>query len=158
MSETYQPAERMATVLNAVLLELQDLHSNNHTASVVPARRGSSADREDEPGFIPSKRGPSSNRTKIHEPSSFPLTFTDYTTQKPPNNLSTSAYTPQQLSDKHLGYNMANEDFIVVDSDMAVIEGAWPIFNGTEPFAMDEDMSGREPTRPASHHHPTHKL
>ncbi|KAJ5713992.1 uncharacterized protein N7483_011173 [Penicillium malachiteum] len=130
----------MASLLNAVLLELQDLHSNNHTISVVPARRGSSADREDEPGFVPSKRVPSSNRTRIRQTPLIPLSFADYPTQKSPAIPSASAHTPQQLSEKHLGYNIANEDFIVVDTDMAAIEGAWPMFSGIEPFAMDEDM------------------
>ncbi|KAJ6023956.1 hypothetical protein N7540_004753 [Penicillium herquei] len=141
MSETYQPAERMATVLNAVLLELRDLHSNNHTTSVVPARRGSSADREDEHGFTPSKRVPSSNRTRIGETSLIQLTFPDYATQISPNIPSSSANTSEQISEKHVGYNIPNDDFIVVDSEMAAIEGGWPIFNANESFAMDEDMA-----------------
>ncbi|CAI7580099.1 unnamed protein product [Penicillium manginii] len=141
MSETYQPAEQMATILNVVLLELKDLHSNHHPVSVVPARRGSSADREDEPGFIPSKRGPSSRRARLTETSLIPVNFVDHQSKNSPNNLlSISARTPQRTYEKHPGYNIANEDFIVVDSELATIEGAWPIFNGTEPLTMDEDM------------------
>ncbi|KAL5363838.1 fungal-specific transcription factor domain-containing protein [Aspergillus floccosus] len=62
MSETYKPAEQMAAVLHAVLAELRSSQPESKPASLIPARRGSSADRESEPDFIPSKRGQSNRR------------------------------------------------------------------------------------------------
>ncbi|KAL4890665.1 fungal-specific transcription factor domain-containing protein [Aspergillus ambiguus] len=62
MAETYKPAEQMAAVLHAVLAELKYPQPENKSSSLIPARRGSSADRENEPGFVPSKRNQSNRR------------------------------------------------------------------------------------------------
>ncbi|KAF9889982.1 hypothetical protein FE257_006662 [Aspergillus nanangensis] len=68
MAETYKPAEQMAAVLHAVLIELRNSHPHQkqQPSSLIPARRGSSADREHEPGFLPSKRAQSNQRTAKH--------------------------------------------------------------------------------------------
>lgn len=144
MSETYQPAERMASVLEVVLLELQDLHPEQRLSSTVPARRGSSADREQEPLFTPFKKGSSSRARAGAAPLptiSQSMPFTGY---EPLNSshpvMPSPAPTSQVRLEKSIGYGPTRDDFVVVDGDQSNADGSWATFSGSDPFAMDVGM------------------
>lgn len=145
MAETYQPGEQMAAVLDLVLLELQDLHPDRRMSSVVPARRGSAADREDAPEFVTSKRGGSS-RSPAGEPPLQSMS-TKQPSGKPPNTvLPSPAPTCQSRPERQAGYGMTN-DFVIVPDDMTSIDGpwsmfneSWAMFNGPDPFIMKDGI------------------
>lgn len=144
MSETYQPAERMASVLDVVLLELQDLHPEQQLTSAVPARRRSSADREDAPSFIPSKRG-SASRPRA---GGVLMPTISQSIPTPPNQSSKPSYpvlpspapTSRTRLEGPLAYGLPNDDFVVVDGGNGDGDGSWATFNGSDPFAMEVGM------------------
>lgn len=141
MAESYQPAERMASVLDAVLHELQGIHPEHHVSSLVPARRGSSADPKDASGFMPSKRN-STNRHRQSISSLNMMPFQEHDARPTSNTLLPSPDSSSQTrSDKQTSYGMSADDFVVVDSDMPNLDGAWPIFNGSDPFAMEDGIA-----------------
>lgn len=146
MAETYQPGEQMAAVLDLVLLELQDLRPDPKMPSMVPARRGSSADREDAPGFVISKRG-GSGRSPAGESPLQSMSFPKDQSGKPSSAvLPSPAPISQTRPEGQVNYGMAN-DFVIVPNDMTNIDGPWPMFNeswamfsGPDHFIMKDGM------------------
>lgn len=142
MSEAYQPAERMAVVFDAVLHELKGIHPEHQVSSVVPARRGSSVDPKDAPSFVPSKRN-STTRSRPTAPSLSMMPFQEQANRRSSNALLPSPASSSQVrSDKQqANYGMAADDFVVVDSDLPNLDGGWPIFNGSDPFTLEDGMA-----------------
>lgn len=152
MSETYQPAERMASVLDVVLLELQDVHSKQQLSSTIPARRGSSADREQESLFIPSKRA-LSNRARADAAPLPTISQSMSSTGYEPSNSSHPVMPPPAPRspvwlEKPIGCGPISDDIVVVDGDQSNIDGSWATFNGSDPFAMDVGMTARAISTP----------
>lgn len=152
MSETYQPAERMASVLDVVLLELQDLHPEQQLSSTIPARRGSSADREQEPFFIPSKRV-SSNRARAGAALLPTISQSMSSAGYEPSNFSypvvpSPTPTSQVRLEKPIGCGPTSDDFVVVDGDQSNVDGSWATFNGSDPFNMDVGMAAQATPAP----------
>lgn len=141
MSETYQPAERMASVLDVVFLELQGLHPERQLSSTVPARRGSFADHEQEQFFFPSKRGSSSRARAGAAPLptiSQSMTSTGYEPLKYSHPVMPSpAPTSKIRLEKLTSYGPPSDDFVVVDGDQGNEDGSWTTFNCSDPFAID---------------------
>lgn len=136
MTETYQPAERMATVLNEVLLELRNLHPECNVSSTIPVRRGSSAGREDEPCFNPSKRA-ALNRAR--EPSL--SSFREDTSHNVQSHLSSSVPTTGVSPEKQVNYGIPADEFVVVDSEITNIDTNWPMFTENDPFLMENGLN-----------------
>ncbi|KAL4808011.1 fungal-specific transcription factor domain-containing protein [Aspergillus unguis] len=135
MAEAYQPAEQMGTIFKAVLQELKDLQPALHSTSSVPARRGSSADRENEPAHIPSKRGHSARNQSMSWPGEglqppimstiMPSPALTYQSEKPARRVSVQHNIPE--------------------NQVTSLEDSWSIFSAPDRSAVGNVMAGGSP-------------
>lgn len=143
MAETYQPAERMSSVLNAVLDEFRAARPVRQYTSTVPARRGSSSHRDDDFDWNPPKRHqstrPGVHRTtsQLPEPPSFhqPQSRRHTTTGMPPPSL--PIFSAQKIA---TAIDQSPADFtMTADShDASEMDGNWSKFDGTSSFMMED--------------------
>jgi len=149
MCETYQPAERMSTVLNAVLLELRVARPPKPYASRVPARRGSSADRDTESDPNPAKRHqagrPSAQRTNSQVSQPRMLIYEHHrrhttTGMRPPVIPPSKPRRDNQKEPSHLSSGSDNFILVPEDPDTEDLSNDWPKFDETNPFTIDETM------------------
>ncbi|KAL4812512.1 fungal-specific transcription factor domain-containing protein [Aspergillus spinulosporus] len=142
MSEPYQPAEQMATIFKVVLQELRELHPALQTSNVVPARRGSSADREKEAVDLPSKRGPSARAqvsSQSIQSSSWPGDehFPQISTLLPSPPL-----TYHSSAEKAASRQTTGQDNLYTDNGITSLDDSWSIFSAQDRFAINNVMAG----------------
>ncbi|KAI9371749.1 fungal-specific transcription factor domain-containing protein [Aspergillus egyptiacus] len=153
LTEAYQPAEQMATILKSVLQELRELQPALQPSNSVPARRGSSVDCDSEPDHLPSKRGPSTRsqakananaQTHTVQPMSWPgeSQFAKPQSSAMPAILPSPAMTYQSLAEKPSARRLTDPDGLMADSGMANMDDSWSIFTGADRFAINNVMAG----------------
>lgn len=149
MCETYQPAERMSTVLNAVLLELKAARPPKPYASRIPARRGSSSDRGVDTDINPAKRHqsgrPSTQRTnsQLSQP---PMLIHEHHRRHTTTGMPPPAIFPLKTRSNNRKesavLSLDSDNFILVpeDSEAGEISSEWREFDESNPFTIDETM------------------
>lgn len=141
MSEPYQPAQQMATIFKVVFQELRELHPSLQTSNVVPARRGSSADREGEAVDLPSKRGPSTRAqvsTQSFQSASWPGDehFPQMSTLLPSPPL-----TYHSSAEKVAARQPTGQENLYTDNGIANMDDSWTIFSAQDRFAINNVMA-----------------
>ncbi|RVX71598.1 hypothetical protein B0A52_03782 [Exophiala mesophila] len=147
MSETFQPAELMSTVLQAVILELRASLPQPKQAKIIPARRESTANDEESERFMPSKRHQSFRNSPPRTMSqSFiptpqvtaPAGISELEQQQQQTLIDTST---REASEVRLANATSMDGFVVVTprAEPVNIEGAWPTLT-TDTSALDYPM------------------
>ncbi|KAL4738819.1 fungal-specific transcription factor domain-containing protein [Aspergillus similis] len=142
MSESYQPAEQMATIFKVVLQELRELHPALQTSNVVPARRGSSADRESVAVGLPSKRGPFTRAqigTQSIQSASWPG---DEHFRQMSNLLPSPPLTYPSSAEKAPTRHATGQDNLYTENGIPHMDDSWSIFSAQDRFAINNVMVG----------------
>jgi hypothetical protein len=132
MTETYHPAERMSTVLEAVMVELRaDTPPEERRRSVVPARRDSSSHAEKPEQY-------SHKRRQIAQPRARSM-------GNPSQSLSAVRESPSTGQSETNDHPSSSFDgFIVITPQIADgtnVEGLWPNLSSNEESSLDYPMS-----------------
>lgn len=143
MAETYQPAERMSSVLKAVLDELKAARPVRQYASTVPARRDSSSRRDSDFEWNPPKRHqtsrPGMQRTisQLSQPPAFLQTQSrrHTTTGMPPPSL--PVLSSQKITTT---IDPSTDGFTVASAgpDTEALGDDWNRFDDASSFMMDD--------------------
>lgn len=153
MAQTYQPAERMSSVLQEVIIELRATVPQTKQHKVVPTRRESTND-DDTEEFVPSKRHQS---FRTSPPRSMPSTFIPQSRpqqqQHQPQPQPRANLTPTTNEIEAPSPSMQNRDptlanppsldgFVVVTprTEAANLEGAWPALTNAHASVLDYPM------------------
>ena len=147
MEETYTPACRMASVLNAVLEELKAARPPRPYTSTIPARRDSSAERDFDFDSMPSKRHQTSRPGVLRTNSQVqqaPVFLSEHhrrhsTTGMPPPFQSASQLRAK--SSKEVPQVSSDMDgFVLMPAEAEQIDPnpSWARFDDSQTFTMDD--------------------
>ncbi|KAL4963405.1 transcription factor domain-containing protein [Aspergillus stella-maris] len=141
MSEAYLPAEQMSTIFKAIIEELKELQPALQSSNSIPARRGSSAESDGDPGPSPPKRGQSTRaRTNSHAMQS--MSWPGEPTVMP-TILPSPPLTYQSTSGKPAIPRGPEHNSLVADSNMGNIDDSWSIFSAPDRFSIGNVMAGQ---------------
>ncbi|KAL4985913.1 fungal-specific transcription factor domain-containing protein [Aspergillus falconensis] len=141
MSEPYQPAEQMATIFKVVLQELKELHPALQTSNLVPARRGSSADREEGPVDLPSKRGLSTRAQINNQPMHSVSWPGDEQLGRVSALLPSPPLTYQSTAKNAATRQSTGQENLFTEIGVATVDDSWSIFSAPDRFAISNVMA-----------------
>ena len=141
MTETYQPAERMSMVLEAVLIELRaDSPPEERPRSLVPTRRDSSSHVETSEQYSSQKRRQLAQPRPARKASTIvQLTSTEQqaTMEGVQKSLSTAVNMGEHPTSSLDGFVMITPE----TTDSTDVDGLWPNLNSNEESSLDYPMS-----------------
>ncbi|KAL4937895.1 hypothetical protein BDV06DRAFT_232259 [Aspergillus oleicola] len=142
MTEAYLPAEQMASIFKAIMEELKELQPALQSSHSIPARRGSSAESDGDPGPSPPKRG-QSTKARTNSQAMQSVSWPGDPTVMPAI-LPSPPLTYQSSSGKANVPRGAGQDNLIVDNSMANIDDSWSIFSAPDRFSIGNVMAGQE--------------
>ena len=141
MTEAYLPAEQMATIFKAIMEELKELQPALQSSNSIPARRGSSAESDGDPGPSPPKRG-QSTRSRTDSQAMQSMSWPGDPTVMP-TILPSPPLTYQSTSGKPTIPRGQEQNNLVADSNMGNIDDSWSIFSAPDRFSIGNVMAGQ---------------
>ena len=138
MTETYQPAEQMSAVLQAVIMELKATLHQPNPRKVVPARRESSID-DDLLRTGSSKRHQSFRATS---PRGLPRNTTPHPHPNATPPLHETEATPMSTTTTHMHPQTGLDGFVIINpqTDTSNLDGAWRSLSNANTSALDYSM------------------